>query len=266
MSSILTQQLGLILANLADAIEGGNTHRGSGTAHPGIPGTQSHDRIVNEVASVIITEATSTTFTVDDPSFPSYQADEIARPKTPPLFLLVQSSTGLEGDANVGSARRITAFTTTAPRRFTVTAAFPSAMEAFTTCVLREGFKRAPDKTDLDDPAGAPDGGFDRFFELRALPAGRTDWLGNGVEQWNATLELRLRFEKRGRSQKALDAAIENVGILRSVLRRPSLRDGTYMQLLVPDNAPPERTLDNATMLTLRDRYSMTYRVRSDYR
>ena len=257
--AVFDNALAFILANYADVIEGGNAHRGSGTAYLGIPGRQHHQPVIDDNAVVQSAVALgSTTIVQATTSITTLTNEDVVKSSTPPLFLLFTVVGDLGSPLNVGAARKISAYDPST-RRFTV-AAFPAAIEFGDFFELRQGFKRAPDKVDIDDVAGAPDGSFDRFFSLRALPGELMDWFGDGMQQYRSTMELRLRIEKRGREQKAIASALENLAIIRSIITRGDQRDGTYTQLLKA-RGEAERVVDNATMIVLRERYDLIYRT-----
>ena len=95
--TLVSQDLGVLLATLADAIEGGNSWRGSGTVLQGIPGQYPN----NEDLPMTITATGGSTTTVED-STRSWPADTWATENAAPFFLL-----GLAG-ANAGAHRKIT--------------------------------------------------------------------------------------------------------------------------------------------------------------
>lgn len=256
--SILTQSLSAILSNYADAIEGGNSYRGSGTAYTGIPGTQSHLHVVKEIDDFAASSG-STTTAVAPSSIGTWTNEDMVKSHTPPLFLLATAGTA----RNVGAARKVSAYAPST-RTFTV-AAFPAAVAADDTIALREGFKRAPDDWDLNDDDIAGSVAFDRFFQLSALPGKRLAWSGASRELYETTLEVRLRLMKHERSRKAKDSALENVLFMRSALTRGTHRDGTYTQVLDALDTNPEVIVDDKSKVIVADRYRLVYAVTSSF-
>lgn len=255
MSTVLEDALGAILDNVADAIEGGYAYRGSGDAYAGIPGTQSHD----ERAGATITADTGASTT----SIPAKNANDalfasMSRTDGPPFFLL-----GTSGD-NDGWARKITGYTA-ATNTFAVGKAFGAAPAENATFTVLEGFKRAPDNWDLDGEGNAAEASWDRFFSVSAMPGVRASWYGNGVQQFETQLEVRLRILKRNRARKAASSALENVARFRMVLTRGDHRDGTYTQLLDASASAPEVVVDDKHKVIVADRYRLVYRATSNF-
>ena len=186
MASILTQAVGAILDNYADVIEGGNSYN-SGTSYKGIPGTQSHDRAIDEVGTVTASgNGTTTTITYANSLADTaryYRADG------PPFFLRCTSSAGAGSADNADGARKVSNWSATT----ITTAAWPDGTLSGDAFVMMEGFKRAPDSFDIE--SDGPDTGFDRFFHLRLVPGALLPWSGANTKTYRGILELRLRIE-----------------------------------------------------------------------
>jgi hypothetical protein len=106
VTALVAQGLAGIFNTLADAIEGGNTWRGSGTAFKGIPGQYSNDKDL----PLTVTATKGTTTTVED--WASTWSPSKWRPlNNPPYFLLAASGTA----ANVGQHRKVASWSQSTP-------------------------------------------------------------------------------------------------------------------------------------------------------
>jgi hypothetical protein len=257
-TTVYDNPIGSILDNYADAIEGGNAYRGSGTAYTGIAGYRSFDPFMGET---VTSSGNGTTTTVVSTTLAAGDALKLVHETSPPVFLLSKTQAALTG--NVGAARRITAHNGTST--FTVAPAFPEATASTDTFQLREGFKRSPNTIDLeaDDSAKA---GWDRYFQLSAAAGSRLDYSGNGRYLFETELHLRLRLRKAAARREVLASALENMALLATVLSDGNLRDsdGTgYTQVLSAPDGTPETLADDDHKVVLLARYRLVYRVTS---
>lgn len=255
MSTVLEDSLGVILDNVADAIEGGNTYRGSGTAYAGIPGTRSHDE---RVGTTVTADSGATTTAVPAKSADDGLYASLVRVDGPPFFLL-----GTSG-ANDGWARKITSYNPTSDT-LTVGKAFGSAPVENDLFTVLEGFKRAPDNWNLEGAGIDATKSWDRYFSVAALPGTRLPWYGNGVQQFETQLEVRLRLLKRNRDRRAKASALENIARFRMVLTRGDHRDGLYMQILEASSQAPDLVVEDADKVIVSDRYRLIYRATSHF-
>lgn len=223
MTTILDQQIGDLLDNYADVIEGGNTHRGAGDVYKGIPGTRSFDDWVQDNGTGLDVDAgVSSTTAIELTGVPASNASRLVRTKAPPFFILVTTgaTTGV-----TGAARKITSHDGTVT--FT-TAAFPGTVEAADVVSIVEGFKRTPDAYDLEgDGDEESPGGFDRFFRLTMGAGKRLDWHGNGSALYETELFIDLRLLRRARQHEDEAAALENANRIADLVCRGEHR-GDY--------------------------------------
>lgn len=261
--SILQSALSAIFDNCADVIEGGNSYRGSGTAYKGVAGLSSND-VEGEAVSVTLanqahatTSLVTTGATISGYTRDATNANRYATADLPPWFALCSS--GATG--NPGAARKITAWGASA---ITLGVALPATPGNGDVFALRHGFKRMRDNVDIEADGQSGDG-FDRMFHLTAGAGERLPMYGNQTETYRTSLELRLRFLKRARAHRVVDSAMENLLILRSVLTRPSHRDGTYMQSLTAEGSAPSIVREDATKIVVRDSLTLIYRVNAEY-
>ena len=245
-----------ILDNYADAIEGGNAYRGSGTVYNGVAGYSSPDELAGD--TVTATGNGTTTTVVSTTIDATSAAEKLVRERTPPMFLKCLTQVALTG--NVGYARKITAFNGVST--YTVAPGFANATASGDTFELLEGFKRAPASQDIMG-SGA---GFDRFFELALLPGSLVDMLGSGRKRYRGELELSVRFEKRGNQRAAKNRALASMQWIRSVIDRGELRDGTYVDgIIMQEAAPTLLQVDDQTKYIAVDRYPIEYRLTATY-
>ena len=118
--TILTETIGGILDNFADAIEGGNSYRGSGTAYKGIPSTRSPDWRLSTGENA--TGGSTTTAVIG--GIAATTAAQLVRTDAAPYFLLCTAQNS--GTGNTGAARKITDYDGT--DTFTVAPAFAEAV------------------------------------------------------------------------------------------------------------------------------------------
>lgn len=255
--TVLTEDVTAVLDNYADAIEGGNSYRGSGTEYKGVPGVESAAAVISDVGTITV-DGSSDTDTVGWTSATNFESGRLVRSYGPPLFALCGSATN---EDNEGAARKITSWGSAS---FDVSPAFPAAVSAADTFTLREGFKRAPDKWDLEaDDVGTP-GEFDRFFQISSLPGSRMGWYGNNLQHYQTEMELRLRILKRNRGRRAIDSALRNLLLLRTILTRSEHR-GSFVQVLRAEETEPEIQSEDATKVVVLDKYQLQYRINAEF-
>jgi hypothetical protein len=260
MASIFTQGIGSIFDHYSRAIEGDQS--GSYPTLLGIPSVRGFEA----VEDVTLTAIAGTGFDVivtTLSSVPDVLTNYAIRADSPPIFAKVATSS----TAVVGSARRLesTAIYQVASRLFYVLPTWSqgsTAPSTGTTFTIHRGFKRAPDTVDLEAESAS---GFDRFFEWRADSGKRAPWYGNGVQQHETTARLRVRYEKRARRRTVIAAAMENALMLRTVLSRGDMRDGSYVQILDPMPDGPAVAVETEQMLIVEDRFRLVYRVDSTF-
>lgn len=255
-TGIFQQALGSILDNYADAIEGGTTWRGSGTAYRGIPGIGSNDPDLRSGDDTPITASGNGTTTSVVYASGTWAASRWARTDTPGYFLECTSATNA---ANVSAARRITAWTL-GTKTFT-TDAFPAATTSGDVFTVLQGYKRLPNQFDISTDA---DEGLDRMFQLRASVGEVLEYFGNGKMTFKTELEVLVRFLKAGREHDAIDSALTNMAIMRPVLTKgssPDHRDGTYTMALLPTDGDIDEVINDSKKIVLRDKYVLLYRV-----
>lgn len=252
----LTASIGAILDNFADAIEGGNSYRGSGTAYKGIPSTRSFDDL--ETTGLNATAGSTTTATIG--AVDADEAGYMVREYAPPFFLLCTAQAA--GSGNTGAARKITQHDGT--DTFTVAPAFAETVASGDTFSIAEGFKRMRDIVDVESDDGIA-GGLDRIFSLDMLPGKRLPIYGNGYEWHESTMDLYIRIHKKGRERTARQAILENAQQMRTILTRLDVR-GDYVQLVDVLDSQPEIFSENKDRITIRDRYRVKYRVDASYK
>jgi hypothetical protein len=241
--------VGAVLDNYADAIEGGNERRGSGSLYPGIPGVLSHDELAG-------TEVTATGGTVGEVvcALAADLAARLVREDGPSLFLECTSGT------NAGIARRILAHD--GDDTFTVQD-FPDAVQGGDVFAVSEGFRRMPDNIEtMSEDTDGRGGGFDRHFRLALMPGRMLDWYGDGVQLFESQLEVVLRFAKRGADTLTRERALVNALRIRSHLVSGELRDGTYTQSVVAIGGAP-RIDDRGDHVEITDELRLVYKVNS---
>ncbi len=261
MATLLdSNAIGTILNNYADVIEGGNAYA-SGTIYNGIPGVGGPSEYSG--ASLIVDASASNSTTVfKSTSLPDVDATRLDRTGIPPMFVVCTSQAALTG--NVGAGRKITAYASDTDL-YTVAPAFADTIAENDAFTVLEGFRRAPDNWDIDDEDAGVPAGFDRAFSLSMLPGVQMPWYGNGVEQYKSTLEIRVRYLKRSRNRTATASVLENALRMRSILSKPSMRDGTFTQILDPEAEGPEIEFEDKTKIVTLDKYAIQYRVTSTF-
>jgi hypothetical protein len=259
MSTAYDTATGGILDNYADAIEGGNSYRGSGTAYKGIAGSSSLHDLAG--TSIVCTSGAASKTTFVSTTIADAIAEQLVRTDTPPMFLLCASQDS--GTGNTGGARKIASFTASTDT-YAVAPAFAENIQTNDAFTVREGFRRLPDNVDIEDEDTGIAAGWDRAFSLHMTPGLRQGWFGNSVYQFRSQLEIRVRFLKAHRQQNAIAAALENIGLFRVILPRSDLRS-SGVQELSPFEAEPEILTDDAYKIVVADRYDLTYRVEAAY-
>lgn len=228
MAHLSSQNVGVILDNYADVIEGGSAYRGSGTAYTGIPGRRSNDFGLRVDGEDSFTATGTPTTTVVPYSSGDWEQSRWVKDNAPGYFLV--DDTGEE-------ARRITAWDNTA-KEFTVGEAFTTAPANGATIAIRQGFKRLPNNVDIFDEDTGSAEGFDRRFDLELVPSGRAEFYGSGLETWQGELTLRLRIERHSRLHDYRKSATENAVLIASALQRTA-HSGDYVRALLPMQSPP---------------------------
>jgi len=251
----LSQEVGDILANYADVIEGGNSYRGSGTAYKGIPGT---DSVADELPLEITASGNGTTTTVVDSSRSWADSDRWSRADLAPFFLCCSSATNA---ANVGAGRKISSWAL-ATTKFT-TAAFPAATTTGDVFDVREGFKRIQDGIDIEADDQVPDG-FDRCFQLD-YDAGQDEQVyGRGVTRYRGMLIVRLRLLTRHAVHTAKQRALNNMQRIRALLPRPEHLDGTYVKALFDSEEKPVIKTNDAKKIVVELPFTLIYALNTE--
>ena len=257
MSHTSLQAVGFILDNYADAIEGGNTYRGSGTSRKGIPGAKSNDPEIRDGTDSSITSSGSGSTTVIKYASGDWPNSRWVKTDTPGFWVICTSASGAQ---NLDAARRITAWDNTA-KQFTVDA-FPESTIFGDEFTIAQGFKRLPNQIDIDEEDTEVISGFDRMFHLMVASIGRLDFFGNNTITYKAELQLRLRIQKFGRMHDAAASAMENLSIIRALLTLPENRESTYTRALVAEEGQVAEIVgDDRNKVVVLDRYSLIYRI-----
>lgn len=265
MATIASIDLASILDNYADAIEGGNSYRGSGTAYYGCPGRYSNKPDMRASASanlITLTGAGHTTTTTIIPSSYTWNGDDFVKEETPPWFLQCATLSTNPDTSILNSARKISAWNSST---LTFThAAFSSAMLSGQSLYLREGFKRLPNHLDFEEEGPEIKDGYDRFFELTALPGEHLKHFGNGFITYKTTMELRLRILKYGRSRDAINSALENLFIIRNIIIKggnPINHRPNGVRALLAQDTQPKILREDRTKVVAVDSFDLIYSV-----
>jgi len=252
----LDQEIGDILDNYADVIEGGNTYRGSGTAYKGIPGT---DSVADELPIEITASDDGTTTTVVDDTRSWAESARWSRSDMAPFFLVCSSATNTE---NEGAGRKISAWTLSTTK-FT-TAAFPAVTKSTDVFDMREGFKRMQDGIDIEGDDGVPEG-FDRIFQLDIEPGEDEEVYGRGFTRYRGQLLLKLRLLKRYKAHTARQRAINNIQRLRALIPRPEHLDGNYVRALFDTGDKPEILADDTKKIVVQIPFTLIYALNTEF-
>lgn len=255
--ALLEQSLSEIRDNYADVIEGGNAYASS-TNYKGIAGTQSHDELAGESITAD-SGASKTTFTQNDLA----ATRNMVRTDTAPLYLICATATNA---ANVGAARKVTGFSSSA--QITVSPGFPENVTTGDTFTVRQGFKRASERVDLEgEEQDEIRNKYDRVFQIRIGSGIALPWYGNSIETYIAPFTVRLLITKRAKHDKALDSAMENMQLIRSIIGRGEHRDSTskFTQLLDVESGGPDVEIDDTSKVIIADTMSITYRTDSAF-
>lgn len=272
LMTLCTQTPAAFLANIADAIEGGNTYRGAGTAYIGCPGTYSrHPDLLDGSLSTFTAAsngATTTVFVTQTGAYP-WDIGRWVKAESPPWFLRCNSSAGAASVNNPGQARKITSWQepTTGNGVFTVGRAFAGTTVAGDVFTPLEGFKRIPNNLDLMDEKNSPQGSLDRMFSLRLLPGKRMAFFGDGRKSYSSVIEVRLRIAKYSRQHDAVASAFENLLMMREHVVKSSgidHRDGTYLRAIwVDDDTVPKIASENNERVITEDAWNVIYSIDS---
>ena len=175
----LGEAIGGILDSYADVIEGGSSYAG-GTIYKGIPGNYSNDpgwRSNTDKTFTTVAAGDSTSVMVATTY--SYDNNRWAKDESPPWFLYCSVYGGSATPTPLYAARKISSWDQSNTRF--LTASWPSAVGNNSTVIAKEGFKRLPNHIDIEDEGPAIENGYDRFFQLTALPGERAEFFGNDV-------------------------------------------------------------------------------------
>lgn len=258
MAHLAQQAVGDILDNYSDVIEGGTGWRGSGTSWRGVPGTFPNDdglRYGSE--SPLTTDGAGDTTTLVYTSG-TWAEDRWVKEDTPGFFAMATAGAAGSTDA----ARRITGWSL-GDTEFT-TDAFPVTPGSGATIAIFQGFKRMPNGIDIEADETGSHTGFDRFFSLSLLPAGRLGFYGNNTETIEGVLSVRLRILKYGREHDARASVLENLTIISSALTKsanPDHRDGTYTRALFPPASLPDIETNDDVKIIGTLNFPIIYRI-----
>jgi len=219
VTALVSNDLGDILENYADAIEGGNSYRGSGTVYKGIPGQYPNDEEIARDGLSITASGNGTTTTVVYASG-DWPQSRWVKENTPGFWLV-------SGD---DEHRKITAWDNTT-KTFTVAPAFSEATATSDTFEIRQGFIQMKDGVDIEAKEYKSD--FDRVFSLRITgPIIETGFYGRGCSQWEQTLELTLRLLKYYKETSIRKSVAANLAILKSGMMESEHREGAIVALI----------------------------------
>ncbi len=256
MTALVSQGLAAVFHTLADAIEGGNTWRGSGTAFKGIPGQYSNDLQLAAESPLTVGAAVSTTqFKVAK----RWSPNRLITNNGPAWWVLNAAGE----HRKLIAAANSTILPATEATTFTVGTAFTAAPAPTDTLTLLQGFKRLPNGVDIEADEGAAEG-FDRTFHLAAETGQRTPWGGSGAWLFSTKLRLRVRFCKFSRLHDWTAAAMTNMAILRAGLARTIHYETTYMRALLPDGEI-RVVRDDANKLVAEDTFTLFYRLDTSF-
>jgi uncharacterized Zn-binding protein involved in type VI secretion len=253
--SALTETPGDILDNYADAIEGGNSYRGSGTAYNGIPSARSFD----DRLSTGETATAGSTTTAKIGGISAAVGGQLVRTGAAPYFLLCTAQNS--GTGNTGYARKITGHDGT--DTFTVAPAFAEAVANGDTFSVEEGFYRMRDVADIEAEDTESKGGHDRVFSVELSPGRRLDWFGTGYEQYSSVMTIVLRLLKQGRERTARQSLLENAHRMIAIIPSSDLR-GDYVQVVDALTEEPE-VEEDATKVVVRLNFRIQYRLDATY-
>jgi hypothetical protein len=249
VTALVSQGLEGIFDTLADAIEGGTTWRGSGTAFKGIPGKYSNDlRLADDSPLTVSAAVSASAFKVAT----LWRSDRWVTLNGAAYWVLDHHA----------EHRKVTAYNATTGQ-FTVGTAFSNAPQVADTLTVLQGFKRLPNGIDIETAEGAAEG-FDRSFHLEADAGKRTEWSGSGDWLLETVLRLRVRFLKFGRLHDWVASAMTNMAILRAGLARTIHYETTYMRALIPDGTVRVVHDDNNKLVT-EDAFRLFYRLDTSF-
>lgn len=268
MTALAVQSVGIILANIADCIEGGVAHVSadrlaseSTTNYDGIAGTRS----IHQYAETEVTETTggsqsfiNQTDILDADAHLDRGTKQLITGTThgpPPLFAVCNSATDSD---NLYAARRISTYLASTGKITTLTT-LPANNDIGDTYLIREGFRRVPDNYSIADD-DVPNG-FDRFYDLRLTPGSRLPWYGNGTETYQGELTIRLRIVKHARHVNAEMSALENMMMIISTVTRDTKRGENYIQLINGEEADISIEAEDSKKIISVATMPLTYRV-----
>lgn len=262
MSALLTEDIGAIIDNYADVIEGRASYRGSGTEYAGVPGVGSNlDGLINETGnSVTAASDGSTTGFYATESLVGVGLIGIDDGRAnwnnwegPRLYLLCTASNG-DGAPNLNAHRPIGNYTDSSKSVLQLPA-WDGAVKADDTFTILEGFKRLPDNAEVFDEGNA----FDRYFHFELNPGQRSEWYGNGREHYTGTLTLYLRMQKRARMRRENSELAVNMNRIASALTRSEHR-GDYVKGVFHE-APWEPAFESDVMIVASQSFRIEYSI-----
>jgi hypothetical protein len=244
MTALVAEDLASALHNYADAIEGGNSYRGSGTSYKGIPGLHSSDeKLLRDGYSSITVSSNGTTTTIPYASGSWANADWV-KTNTPGFWAV---------DSN-DEHRKISAWDNTG-KEFTV-AAFTTAPAQNDTILIQQGFKRVPEGMSLMTMAS----GYDRLFELRTDGNGVDEgYSGAGVATYRVPMILAVRLLKYGKDRTSHACVLTNLKILTEGLLNTTHRSGV-VRALIADGAGSVAEEDSEKVIA-EQTFDLIYRI-----
>jgi hypothetical protein len=272
MSSAISQTIAAIIDNYADAIQGGNTNRGSGTVYLGIPGHYSHDEGLESGADTPLTvvENTALSPTTFDVA-PSYSWPTLrwVKDETPRFWAHCTTVSSPNYDqarqiSNYNNSHLATDGKTRAPL-FTVASPFTHVPVAGEVYEILHGFQHIAHGVEVEKDYPTVQGGYDRFFSISVDQGKILEYYGAGVQTYTGMLRVKLRILKYGKSHDAEKSVLENLAIIRSILTRGELRDGAYVRALLPTDGKVETLKEDGEKIVAVDSYPIVYRVGTTY-
>lgn len=254
---VALQDIDQALDAIADAIEGGNTYRGSGTAFTGIPGALSNDDGLRTGSDASVTASSNGSTTSLPYSSGDWDNTRWVRDDLPPYFAICTSATNAENEAK---ARKITAWDNSG-KTFTV-AAFPQAISSGDEFTIAEGFKRILNDRDKEETQMK---GLDRTFALNAEVGDDIGFTGRDRRSFRTDLEIRLRVLKHHREVDARKSAMRNALIIREALGKQANIDTTYLRAIFSSEGSQSVDTDDQDRVTIVITVPMVYSVANSF-
>jgi hypothetical protein len=229
-------------------IEGTNSQKG-------VPGSYSADELLRASGGVTFTATGATGKTVIQDTTASYSAGRWVSSNGPGFWLVCTSASD---SSNVDAARKISAWTQSTTS-FT-TAAFPANLSTGDEFEVRQGFKQAPNHVDIESAQS----GFDRYFQLSALPGADIGYYGSGVRNYRTEIELRLRLLRYSRDVDIRRSVLENLRALVDAATLRSNYESTYTRW-ADAQAEYEIVENDADKIVALARWPLQYRVQLGY-